>query len=158
MGGELAKPRQLWLDNLKDPLFLDSKLIDVIMGMSPCHPSTFIEFWQCARSHVKQNTHTHTHQNPNLFLTKCDPLMLWLVMCIFLSKEERVLPLPPPSLCHPAHPPPTHTTSFFGSLSSTHHPIFILVQWFCLVLNISNQLLSLNIREFWFVGRSKFVW
>ena len=30
-GGKLAKPRQLSLDNLKDPLFLDSKLIDVIM-------------------------------------------------------------------------------------------------------------------------------
>lgn len=121
MGGELAKPRQLWLDNLKDPLFLDSKLIDVIMGMSPCHPSTFIEFWQCARSHVKQNTHTHTHQNPNLFLTKCDPLMLWLVMCIFLSKEERVLPLPPPSLCHPAHPPP-HTHYLFLWFSFLHPP------------------------------------
>lgn len=43
-GEKLAKPRQLWLDNLKGPLFLDSKLIDVIMGMSPSHPSTFIEF------------------------------------------------------------------------------------------------------------------
>ena len=103
-GGKLAKPRQLSLDNLKDPLFLDSKLIDVIMGMSPCHPSTFIEFWQCARLHVKQNTHT-----PKFQLIPCQVWSIDNVVCkvYFLSKREIMFPV---LLCHLSLPLSSHWT------------------------------------------------
>ena len=94
MEGKLAKPRQLWLGNLKGPLFLDSKLIDVIMGMSPCHPSAFIEFWQCAGLHVKQNTRT-----PEFQLIPCQVWPIDNVVCKvdFLSKRELMFPVLPVS-------------------------------------------------------------
>ena len=117
-GGKLAKPRQLWLDNLKDPLFLDSKLIDVIMGMSPCHPSTFIESWQCASLHVKQSTRT-----PKFQLTPCRVWPVDGMVCkvYFLSKREIIFPVPPVS-SQPASLPPCLSFSRSFPLPSRNRP------------------------------------
>lgn len=111
-GGLLVKPTQLWLDNLKGPLSPDSKLIDVIMGMSPCHPSTFIEFWQCAGLHVK----AHTHTRIQLGFSESSPLTAWPgVYRVFLHRMKN------------------HNVWIPASSPSPHLPLFIYLSTMVLV-------------------------